>query len=356
MTPSEIESAVKQWGRAALSFDILLRPECYTHFHSREVPGAFVAYQRFGSCEVVMGDVVAPESDRLRVVQEYLTDRLAQRCAVLGFSWPQDIAEAAVEVGAAAAQWTAEPELDPVHYKPSGKHAKKLRSYVRKLRSHGVVAREMTQTIQSETGDRSATERLVADWLQHGPPRGSHLLEVEPWVRSEDKRFFGVFVPESEDRLWSVLIAHPIWGRQGWHLCHLMHDHEAPRGVNELAVLTAVEAFAAEGCGYATFGPFASPEAGPLIGFGSVLKPFLRRVYDAVATRGGYTHTLEFYEKVQAHPWADRYMVVTRKHFPLGPLRALLDLTHALGTHGRHPIVGHTPSGALGEDPSQQSA
>ncbi|MCH2187027.1 phosphatidylglycerol lysyltransferase domain-containing protein, partial [Myxococcota bacterium] len=206
MTPIEIESAIKQWGRAALSFDILLRPECYTLFFSREVPGAFVAYQLFGSCEVVMGDVVAPEADRLGVVREYLTDRLSHRRPVLGFSWPKDIAEAAVEVGAAAAQWTAEPELDPVHYQPSGKHAKKLRSYVRKLRSHGVEAREMAQAVQIEDRDRVATERLVADWLQHGPPRGSHLLEVEPWVRSDDKRFFGVFDPESEDRLWSVLI------------------------------------------------------------------------------------------------------------------------------------------------------
>ena len=347
MTPVEIEAAIKQWGRAALSFDILLRPECYSHFFSREVPGALVCYQRFGACEVVMGDVVASESDRLRVAREYMADRIAQRQAVLGFSWPLDLAEAAVEVGAGAAQWTAEPELDPVHYKPSGKHAKKLRAYVRKLKSHGVKAKEITQSIARAGVDRAATERLVADWLQHGPPRGSHLLEVEPWVRFEDKRFFGVLDPEREDRLWSVLIAHPIWGRQGWHLCHLMHDHQAPRGVNELAVLTAVETFAAEGCGYTTFGPFASPEAGPFLGFGSVLKPFLRRVYDAVATRGGYTHTLEFYEKVQAHPWADRYMVVTRKHFPLRPLRALLDLTHALGTHGRHPIVGHTPSGIL---------
>ena len=53
---------------------------------------------------------------------------------------------------------------------------------------------------------------------------------------------------------------------------------------------------------------------------------------------------LEFYEKVQAHPWADRYMVMTPRHFPLQPLRALLDLTHALGSHGRHPVVGHAPS------------
>ena len=347
MDQVEIESAIRKWGRAALSFDTLLRPECYSHFISKKVPGALVSYQRFGACEVVMGDVVAPEEGRLQVAQEYFKDRLGKKQAVLGFSWPLDLAESAVTVGAAAAQWTAEPQLDPVHYKPSGKHAKKLRSYVRKLRNHGVEGKEMIATTDSAPGFRAGVEALVTDWLRHGPPRGSHLLEVDPWIQAHEKRFFGVFDPEDESRLWSLLIAHPIPGRAGWHLCHLMHDHQAPRGVNELAVLTAVETFAEEGCEYATFGPFASPEAGPFLGFGNLLKPVLRRIYNTVAKQGGYTHTLEFYEKVQAHPWADRYMVMTSRHFPMRPLRALLDLTHALGTHGRHPTVGHTPTGAL---------
>ena len=38
-------------------------------------------------------------------------------------------------------------------------------------------------------------------------------------------------------------------------------------------------------------------------------------------------------------------MVMTPRHFPFRPLRALLDVTHVLGTHGRHPVLGHTPSG-----------
>jgi len=342
----EAEAALRRWGRGALSFDVFLGPERYDYFASKEVPGALVAFERFGQVEVVMGDVIAPEDGVQAVYREYFGDRIAKRRPVLGFSVPQSFAEAAVEVGAAAAQWTAEPELDPLNYSPTGKHAKKLRSYVKKLRAQGVegVAVPMRES-GPEPSFAGAAERLISDWLAHGPPRGSHLLEVNPWIHASEKRFFAVPNPNEPGKLWSLLIAHPIWARAGWHFAHLIHDHEAPRGVNELAVLTAIEAVAGDGCRYATFGPFASPQAGPFLGFGRIWHPILRRVYNSVAKSSGYTHTLEFYDKIQAHPWADRYMAVTPKHFPLRPLRALLDLTHALGTHGRHPIIGHTPSG-----------
>ena len=341
----EIEKALRRWGRAALSFDMFLAPERYEFFASSEVPGALVGFRRYGRVEVVLGEVLAPEESLQKVCEEYFEDRISQGRAVLGFSVPRSFAEAAVKAGAAAAQWTAEPELDPLHYSPTGKHAKKLRSYVKKLRSAGVegVAVEPLDAALPDSF-RVSANRLIEEWLAHGPPRESHLLEVDPWVQADQKRFFAVPDPKNQEKIWSLLIAHPIWARSGWHFCHLMHDPDAPRGVNELAVLTAIEALAKEDCRYATFGPFASPKAGPFLGFGRIWRPFLRRIYNTTAKSGGYSHTLEFYEKVQAHPWSDRYMVVTPRHFPLQSLRALLDITHALGTHGRHPTLGHTPS------------
>ncbi len=341
-----IESALRQWGRAALAFDIYLGTDRYDFFASEHVPGALVAFRRYGNVDVVMGEVLAPEEHLRTVCREYLESRISAGRPVLGFSVPRSFAEAAVDAGAAAAQFTAEPELDPLNYHPSGKHAKKLRSYVKKLRSVGVEA----VAVPHEDGSppaafRVSADRLIAEWLAHGPPRKSHLLEVGPWIGAEHKRYFAVTNPGNAEQIWSLLIAHPIWGRSGWHFCHLMHDPKAPRGVNELAVLTAIETLGEEDCRYATFGPFASPEAGELLGFGRVWRPVLRRLYDTVAKSAGYAHTLEFYEKVQTHPWADRYMVVTPRRFPLRPLRALLDVTHALGTHGRHPVLGHTPTG-----------
>jgi len=346
ISKATIENALRQWSRAALAFDIYLGTDRYDFFASEQVSGALVAFRRYGRVEVVMGEVLAPEEHLQAVCHEYFASRVSAGRAVLGFSVPRSFAEAAVEAGAAAVQLTAEPELDPLHYHPSGKHAKKLRSYVKKLRSSGVEAVSIPQKNGAPSAAfRASADRLIEEWIAHGPPRKSHLLEVDPWIGAEHKRYFSVTSPSNAEKTWSLLIAHPIWGRSGWHFCHLIHDPDAPRGVNELTVLTAIETLAQEDCGYATFGPFASPHAGEFLGFGRVWHPVLRRLYDTVAKSAGYAHTLEFYEKVQAHPWADRYMVVTPRHFPLRPLRALLDVKHALGTHGRHPVLGHTPTG-----------
>ena len=59
--PAHLETALRKWGRAALSFDIFLGPLRYEFFESREVPGALVAFRRQRHTDVVLGEVLAPE-------------------------------------------------------------------------------------------------------------------------------------------------------------------------------------------------------------------------------------------------------------------------------------------------------
>ncbi len=341
----EIESALRRWGRSALSFDLLLEPERYDTFASVTCPGAVVPFRRYGRVDVLMGDPLVPEDQLEPVAREFLSARRAAHRPLLGFATSREFALACVDAGCAAVQLTAEPEIDPLHYAPTGKHAKKLRSHVHKLERAGVDATALPAgTAEVPTEFRIAAERLVADWLAHGPPREAHLLEVDPWVRTADKRYFAVPDPADPARLLSLLIAHPIYGRGGWHFCHLIHASEALRGANELNVLRAVEALAAEGCSYVTFGPFAAPSAGEFHGFGGVWRPLIRTFYDRVALRAGYADTLAFYEKIKAPPFTPRFMVMAPRHFPLRAMLALSQVTHVLGTHGRHPTAGHVPS------------
>ena len=345
--PEGVAAGVRRWGRSALSFDVLLQPERYRVFESTLVPGALVPVRPYGHADVVMGDPVAPEEEVPSVAREFLAAHRQGHRALLAFSASREFALAAVDSGCAAVQLTSEVELDPSHYAPSGRHAKKLRSHVHKLERAGLEGEALAPGVASLTeAFRASTESLMADWLRHGPPRSAHLLEVEPWVRAEEKRYFAVFDPADRTRLLSLLIAHPVFGRQGWHFCHLLHASEAPRGVNELNVLRAIQALAAEGCDYVTFGPFASPAAGEFLGFGKLWRPLLRFFYDRVALRTGYARTLEFYEKITPPPFTPRFMVLSPRHFPLRAMLAIAQVTHVLGTHGRHPASGHVPTGA----------
>ena len=229
----------------------------YAFFASRCVPGAVVPYKVVGRADAVIGEPLAPEDGLAAVTREFIESRRALGRRVVGFCASEEFARAAVEAGGAAAQITAEPEIDPLTYEPAGGSAKKLRAYARRLERAGVrgVAL-MPGEVASLPEFRRSAEALVRSWKERARHTAAHILDLDPWQRAAEKRYFAVFDPKQGDTMWSLLIAHPVHAQEGgWHLCHLMRHPDAPKGVNELAVLTAIEALGDAGSRYATFGP-----------------------------------------------------------------------------------------------------
>jgi hypothetical protein len=245
---SSIESAVRRFGRTAFSFDVLEASDRYAFHASQRVPGAFVPYRSVGGVDAVIGEPLAPEDRLAEVTREFLEARRGVGRRVVGFCASEAFARAAVEVGAAAAQITAEPEIDPVSYEPIGGSAKKLRAYARRLRRNGVQAVSLTAGASVPSEFSAPADALIGRWKRKAVPRAAHILELEPWRLAHEKRYFAVFDPKSPDRMWSLLIAHPVYALDGWHLCHLVRDPEAPKGVTELAVLTASSSSETRAC------------------------------------------------------------------------------------------------------------
>lgn len=325
-------AALRRWGRTAFSFDTLQNAALYRFFESKCVPGAIVPYRPFGRVDVVLGEPLAPVEALPAVVEEFLADRVAAGRLVLGFLASEEFAHAAVAQGSSAVQLTAEPELDPATWEPTGGSAKKLRQYVKRLRKSGIDA----VALPSRTADvapelRRAADGLIRKWIAKGVTRSAHLLEVDAWKLSEEKRYFAVFDPKSSETMWSLLIAHPVYGLEGWHLCHLVRDPDAPKGVAELAVMSALEVLGEEGVRYATFGPFAVPRVGEFLGVGRATQWIVRHAYDLAANFGGYARSVEFYRKVQSAPWRPRYVIFHPGHVVLRNFFAGLRLTHVVG-------------------------
>jgi len=327
----QLERAVRAWGRTAFAFDVLEAPERYAFFASASVPGALVPYKRVGRADAVIGEPLAPEDGLAEVTREFIASRTALRRRVVGFCASEEFARAAASVGAAAAQITAEPEIDPVTYEPAGGSAKKLRAYARRLMRAGVQGVALSTRAPFDPAFRLAAEDIVSAWKARSRGTSAHILEIDLWKRAEEKRFFGVFDPKTSDRLWSLLVAQPVYGHDGWHLCHLMRHPDAPKGVNELTVLTAIDAFGDEGVRYATFGPYAVPRAGEFIGFGPRAERVVRWAYHVAATRIGYGSSVEFYRKVQAGPWRPRYLVVWPRRALLRGFYTMTRLAHVFG-------------------------
>lgn len=329
--PAQAQRAVRRWGATAFAFDVLQNPEQYNLFASRVVPDALVAYRIVGRTDVVVGEPLAPPERMAEVVAEFVAERRAAGRRILGFLASQTFARAIVAQGGGAAQLTAEPEIDPATYEPRGGSAKKLRAYVRRLRRAGLDACELPRMRVPPPELQQSVEALTREWIVRGTARRAHFLEVDAWKRLEEKRLFAVFDPKDGERLLALLIAHPVYAENGWHLCHLIRSPDAPKGVNELAVMGAIERLADEGVRYATFGPFAVPCAGEFLGFSWIMERLIRTAYRLAATTGGYARSVEFYRKVQSGPWQPRYIAFAPRSAALGPFLIAARLTHALG-------------------------
>lgn len=334
VSESEVEEAVRRHGRTVFAFDVLEQSRRYSFFESRAAPRAVVPFRRDGKIDVVMGEPLAEPRDMARVTAEFLASRPRHR-ALLGFATTEEFASAAVAAGASAAQILAEPELDPTRFDEHGGAAKKLRQHIRRLKEDGAIVTSIDPGTVPPAGFRSAAEALIAEWTSEVVPEHAYILEIEPWLRCRDKRYFAIGDP-GRTRLWSLLIAHPIYASKGWHLCHIVHSPTAPNGVNDLVVASAIECLGREGVRHATFGPCAAPEVGEVRGMGRFLRAALARTYRSFAEKSGYRHAAEFYRKFQTEPWQPRYVVFYPGHRIVRPALAMLRLTHVMGFHRSH--------------------
>jgi lysylphosphatidylglycerol synthetase-like protein (DUF2156 family) len=332
LNPAKLERAVHTWGRTAFSFDVLEAPDGYAFHESTRVRGAIVPYRQVGRVDAVMGEPLAPVEAMAEVTREFLDTRTALRRRVVGFCASEEFARAAAAHGAAAAQITGEPEIDPATYEPVGGSAKKLRVYARRLLRAGVQGMALPPgTHRFDPSFQRAAEEIVTAWKQRARGTSAHIMEIDLWKRAAEKRYFAVCDPKSSDRLWSLIVAHPVYANEGFHLCHLMRHPDAPKGVNELAVLTAIEKLGDEGVRYATFGPYAVPYAGEFIGFGPRAERVVRWAYDIAATQIGYGSSVEFYRKIQAGPWRPRYLVIWPRRALVRGFYTMTRLAHVFG-------------------------
>jgi lysylphosphatidylglycerol synthetase-like protein (DUF2156 family) len=326
------EWAVRRFGRSAFSFDALQCAERYGWFASAVEPGAWVPYRRCGSVDVLLGEPFTSRERVADVVAEFLAARRAAGRAVLGFCVTEPFMQAAVAAGASAAQILAEPEFDPSRFEPRGGSAKKLRAYTRRLRRAGFEAVALPAGAPKVPDDfRRSADALVAAWLACGVARSAHVLEVDAWRRVAEKRYFAVFEPGRSGRLCSLLIAHPVYARAGYHLCHLIHAPDAPKGASELVALKALETFGEEGVRHATFGPVAQSCAQGYENMAWLGRALFGLGYPLAARFGHYADASEFYRKFNAGPWKPRWVVLYPRGALVRPLLSLLRLTHVLG-------------------------
>jgi lysylphosphatidylglycerol synthetase-like protein (DUF2156 family) len=232
------------------------------HFTVAGIDG-LIAYRNAGRGTIVqLGGVFAGPEDQRALLAEFIDHARATRRRIAAVQLMRADAELYAAHGFTVNQLGADYARSLASFSLKGKKHMQLRNKVSRARRAGITVVEVG-TALLETGPLAAELDVIdRSWLR---AKGRHVKELTFMVgeRGGDAQHLRrLFVAvDAEGKAVGYVSFSPVHGgRSGW-----LHDlsrrlPDAPPGVLELIVVTAVEAFQAEGAGHLHFGftPFTS--------------------------------------------------------------------------------------------------
>jgi lysylphosphatidylglycerol synthetase-like protein (DUF2156 family) len=227
------------------------------------VPGVdgLIAYQPAGRSTIVqLGGVFADPEDQALLLGAFLDHAHVTRRKVVAVQLLRPDAELYTAHGFTVNQFGADYARALPSFSLKGKKHMQLRNKISRARRAGVSVVEVDQSTSAEAA--AALDDIDQVWLRS---KGRHVKELKLMVGQRGgaaQPYRRLFVARDETgAVLGYVSFSPVYGAQsGW-----LHDlsrrrPDAPPGVLELIVSTAVDAFQAEGAGYLHFGftPFTS--------------------------------------------------------------------------------------------------
>ena len=239
---------LRRFGWNATSFQ-LVESE-FRNWFGREGDGA-VAFIDTGSAFVVAGPPVAAEERLGDVAAAFVADAQRQSRRVAFFGVEERFLRS---IGMHAMQIGLQPRWNPQNWRPH----RSLREQLRRARAKGVTVERVPSS--EILKHRDAIDRLLTRWLSSRPmPAMSFLVELSPFAFAEERRYYAA---RANRRLLGLLVAVPIYQRDGWFFQDVLRDPEAPNGTAESLIHAAMLDIAADGATFMTLGlaPLAGDE------------------------------------------------------------------------------------------------
>jgi hypothetical protein len=263
-TPADARARVLELLRAhgwnATSFQILERGFSYWFDPDAD---ACVAYVDTGGAWVAAGAPIASLADLTASGERFVrAARAAGRRACFFAVEDRFVASGCMKSMPIGEQ----PSWDPAAWQDIVAGDRRLREQLRRARAKGVRVHALAaEDLASDDAPlRRPLEALVAGWLatRKMAPMG-FLVDIQPFEFADQRR---CFVAEREGALVGLLVAVPVYPREGWLFEDLLRVDGAPNGTTELLVDAAMRAVSLEGSRYVTLGlaPLSGPVHGPL--------------------------------------------------------------------------------------------
>jgi len=299
---------LQRHGREATSFQILEPGLTYWFFEDDGV----LAYTDLGSAWVTAGEpVCAPE--RLGALVARFVEVAARADRRVRFFHVSG--EFAPQAGLAHTHVGELPTWDPGAWADTLKGARSLREQLRRARNKGVSTRVVDggELEDPDSPLRASCDALVARWLgKKGMGELKFMVRVHPYGFPRERRYV---VAERAGELIGLAVAIPVYQRKGWFIEDLLRDDSAPNGTAELLVDTLMQAFAREGCHYATLG--LAPLAGELRPLLALTRNYTTRLYNFPGVRS-------FKDKLKPRQWDPVYLAYPRGEFGFLAMRDVL--------------------------------
>lgn len=313
-------ACVRRWGGSTT--DAILDPVCQI-FRTLDVDG-LIGYRAENRCAIVFGDPACSQSQVKNLVEAFHEYCAKEGLKIIYLIISEEFARWLIQNGYCKSmiEYGEELILDPHHdpRKKEGVHASLVRRKVRHALRESVIVKEYTPADdQIEKGIVQVGE----EWLKARKGPQIHFSHVHSFNHREGKRWF---YAEKTGQIIGAVILNRLEKHQGWLLNHLMFNPEAPHGVPELLIVTALEVLSQEGCKYVTFGTVPASQLGEIVGLGIFSKCLARGVYSLANTIYHLSGKKSFWEKFDP---AGKKAFLTFKDTHIG-LREVIALKKAL--------------------------
>jgi phosphatidylglycerol lysyltransferase len=271
---SVVLALLRAHGWNATSFQVLERGFSYWLD-----PGASacVAFVDTGTAWVAAGAPVAGADDLPGTTSRFIAAARAARRRVCFFA-VEDRFLAATAGELASMPIGEQPSWDPSGWSDVVAADPRLREQLRRSRAKGVSVRPISadELAQEHGAMRPRIEEIIEGWLETRKmaPMG-FMVDVQPFDFATERRCFAA---ERGGELVGLLVAVPVYQRQGWLFEDLLRTPAAPNGTTELLVDAAMRGVAREGSRYVTLG--LAPLAGGVEGWLRACRELGKALYD----------------------------------------------------------------------------
>ena len=312
----DLVSLVRKW--ADVNTDGLLDASCKT-FSTVGVEG-LIGYRIEAGNAVVFGDPVCAAEDKGKLATEFQNYCQSQKMGVVYAvvseefaGWAaQNLASVSIEFGE---KFILDPLSNPMDKK--GSKAGLVRKKVKHALAEGAV-------IQEYTGDdpklESEIEAVANAWLdsRHGPQ--VYLAHVSLFQDRYGKRWFYAMMG---DHLVGILLLNQLQVKEGWLLNNVMITKDAPNGISELLVISALQTLEKEGCRFVTIGPVPAKQLGQIVGLGNLSTKATRFAYKCAQKIFHLNGHEIFWEKFQPEIQSS-FLLFPQQNLSFSSIRALL--------------------------------